>query len=46
MDHLVLPHLTRCIDQMVLESQPPYKIVNLLHGKVTVNNKLRILWES
>ena len=46
MDHLVSPHLAPCIDQMVLESQPPYTSVNLLHSKVTVNNKLIILWES
>ena len=34
--------LTQCITQMVLESQLPHKIVNLLFLLVTVTNKLTI----
>ena len=34
-------YITQCINQMVGESQPPHKIVNLL---AIVNSKLTILW--
>ena len=37
-------HLPQCINQMVSASQLPRKIVNLLYGKLIVNNKLTIFW--
>ena len=36
-------HLTQCFSSMVLKSQLPHKIVNLLHSKLIENNKLTIL---
>ena len=35
---------TQCINQMVLESQLPHKIVNSLFHSIIVNNELTILW--
>ena len=37
-------HMRRCIGSLILESQLPHKIVNLLYSKPIVNNKLMILW--
>jgi hypothetical protein len=37
-------YLPQCIDQMVFESHPPHKIVNLLFTVTHPNNKLTILW--
>ena len=39
-------YLTQRINQMVLESQLPHKIVNLLIAKVIANTKLNILLGS
>jgi hypothetical protein len=39
-------YLTQCINSMVLESQPPDKIVNMLFQLVTVNNKFTIFGGS
>jgi hypothetical protein len=39
-------YLTECINQMVLESQLPHTIVNLLSYLVIENNKLTILFGS
>ena len=36
--------LTQCINQMVLESQLPHKIMNLLFHLIIVLHKLMILW--
>ena len=38
--------LTECINQMVLESQLPHKIVNLLFIITNKNSKLTVLWGS
>ena len=37
-------YLTQCVDQMVLESQLPHKIVSILFKLATVNKRLTILW--
>jgi hypothetical protein len=37
-------HLTECVNRMVLESQLPHKIVNLLFTITNQDNKLTILW--
>jgi len=39
-------YLAQSFNQMVLESQLPHTIVNLLFRLVIVNNKSTILWES
>ena len=39
-------HLTECIYQLVLESQLPHKIVNLLFTITSCNIKLTVLWGS
>jgi len=39
-------YLTECVEQLVLESQPPRNPVNLISYLEMVNNKLTILWES
>ena len=39
-------HLKECIYQMVLESQLPHKVVNLLFTVANQNNKWTILWRS
>ena len=39
-------NLTKCINEMVLESQPPHKIVNLLLSELAVENELTIRWEG
>jgi len=36
---------TQCFHYLVLESQPPHKIVNLIFKLVIVNNKLTIVGE-
>ena len=39
-------YLTKCIYQLVLESQHPHKIVNLLFTITNSNIKLTVLWGS
>ena len=39
-------YLTKCIHQLVLESQLPHKTVNLVFELEILNNELTILWRS
>jgi len=36
-------YLAQCITQMLLESQPPHEIVNLLFTITNYNNRLAVL---
>ena len=37
-------YLTHFINQIILESQLPHKIVDIIFQSAIVNNKLTILW--
>ena len=39
-------HLTECMNSLVLESQPPHKVVNLSFTIADLNNKFEVLWGS
>ena len=41
-----LAHLTEFINEMIIDSQLPHKIVNLLFIITYWNNKLTVLWGS
>ena len=39
-------HLIQCMNVLVLGSQLPHEIVNLLYSKLIVDKKLTVLWGS